>query len=306
MATTRSLRSEDASSVVARIASQLHDDAVLQPLVNDHFDHDALRDTILHATNATWVAHEAGSVVGHLYAAVLGDPHQETAAWTGPDGVSFDSTSILASLVHDAAATWRREGATKHYVWALEHESRLSPWLALGYEPVSVRGVKALGDDEPALLANDLTLRAARASDIARLLELDHVIDLAQGESDSLSRKDRHAMRREMLSLLEDPEVRFYVLERDAHVLAQAITFPLPARRGSFARTVHLSEVVVDPILQRRGVARAMIDTVLLDARRDGFAYVEAQWRRRNVQANSFWPRYGLTPTYARLARTLD
>jgi ribosomal protein S18 acetylase RimI-like enzyme len=69
---------------------------------------------------------------------------------------------------------------------------------------------------------------------------------------------------------------------------------------------VHLSEVVVDPILQRRGVARAMIDTVLLDARRDGFAYVEAQWRRRNVQANSFWPRYGLTPTYARLARTLD
>ena len=52
-------------------------------------------------------------------------------------------------------------------------------------------------------------------------------------------------------------------------------------------------------------VASAMIDAVLDDARREGYHYVEAQWRVTNEQASSFWPRYGLAPTYVRLARSL-
>jgi len=43
-------------------------------------------------------------------------------------------------------------------------------------------------------------------------------------------------------------------------------------------------KVVVDPTAQGQGIAHAMIDTVLENARRQGFEYVEAQWRVTNDQ----------------------
>jgi ribosomal protein S18 acetylase RimI-like enzyme len=176
----------------------------------------------------------------------------------------------------------------------------------MGYAPLSVRGVMRLEQRETRTLPGDLRLRKARIEDMDRILELDHVIDLAQGEPVVVSHKDREATRHEMLSLLEDPEVKHYVVEGDQRVLAQAIAFPLPPRRGSFDNTLHLSEVAVDPEFQQHGVAGAMIDTVLDEAKREGFQYVEAQWRVTNQQASSFWPRYGLTPTYVCLGRDVD
>jgi ribosomal protein S18 acetylase RimI-like enzyme len=306
MATVRTLHRSDAHAVVERIVRRLDDDALVQPLVNARLDQDALYETILRATNATWVATDESGIVGHLYAAVLGDVTQALAAWTGPDGASFDGDEVLAELVEIAGASWRHAGAISHYVWTLDDDERIGPWRRLGYTPLSVRGVMRLVEHDQHALAPGLVLRAAVPSDIERILELDLVIDLAQGEPGAPSRKDRNATRREMLALLEDPEVNHYVVEGEGRVLAQTITFPLPLRRGSFDHTLHLSEVVVDPTAQGQGIAHAMIDTVLENARRQGFEYVEAQWRVTNDQASSFWPRYGLAPTYVRLGHALD
>ena len=305
MTTVRTLQPNDARAVVERIVHQLSDDARRRPLVNAHLDGEVLYETILHATTSTWVAFDDGTVVGHLYGAVLGDPTHALAACTGPDGASFDDADVLTQLVRDASASWRRAGATQHFSWTLDDDENIDPWRSLGYEPLSVRGVMKLLERDVRALPAGLSLRAARPADIDQVLELDHVIDVAQGEPGAVSRKDRHAIRREILELLEDPEVKHYVVEGDGNVLAQAITFPLPARRGSFDETLHLSEVVVHPSVQGHGVASAMIDAVLDDARREGYHYVEAQWRVTNEQASSFWPRYGLAPTYVRLARSL-
>ena len=305
MTTVRTLQPNDARAVVERIVHQLSDDARRRPLVNAHLDGEVLYETILHATTSTWVAFDDGTVVGHLYGAVLGDPTHALAAWTGPDGASFDDADVLTQLVRDASASWRRAGAAQHFSWTLDDDENIDPWRSLGYEPLSVRGVMKLLERDVRALPAGLSLRAARPADIDQVLELDHVIDVAQGEPGAVSRKDRHAIRREILELLEDPEVKHYVVEGDGNVLAQAITFPLPARRGSFDETLHLSEVVVHPSVQGHGVASAMIDAVLDDARREGYHYVEAQWRVTNEQASSFWPRYGLAPTYVRLARSL-
>jgi len=306
MTTVRNLHISDARTVVDRIVRRLNDDARRQPLVNPHLDEELLYDTILQATSATWVAQDERGVVGHLYAAVLADPVTSFNAWTGPDGASYDDEIILHQLVALASESWRRAGATHHYSWSLGDPDRTDPWRALGYDARSVRGVMRIVKRDVRRLPTGAVLRLAERNDVERALELDHVIDLAQGEPKATTRKDLRTTRRELLALLEDPEVRHYVVEADGRVLAQAITFPLPARRGSFDETLHLSEVVVDPSEQGQGIASAMIDEVLEQARRHGFRYVEAQWRVTNEQASSFWPRYGLTPTYVRLGRTLD
>jgi ribosomal protein S18 acetylase RimI-like enzyme len=302
----RTLWASDADAVVERIVGQLEDDASRQPLVNAHVDREVLRSSILRATASTWVALDQGNVVGHLYAAVLSDPAHPLAAWTGPDGASFDDEGILHELVDSGRATWRRAGATQHFSWTLFDDERIDPWRALGYQSLSVRGVMRLEGRVPRLLPAGMVVRAATNADLDRALELDHVIDVAQGDSDTTIQKDPSATRRELIELLGDPEVSHSVVEFNGRVLAQAVAFAVPSRRGSFDKTLHLSEVVVDPDAQGHGVATAMIDDVLDHARRDGFEYVEAQWRVTNERAATFWPRYGLTPTYVRLASTLD
>jgi GNAT superfamily N-acetyltransferase len=305
MTTIRTLQPGDARAVVDRIANRLADDARHSPLVNPCVDTESLYDTILHASNATWVAVEGSRVVGHLYGAVLNDHAHERAAWTGPDGVSFDDDEHLEKLVDVACASWRRSGATQHYSWTLANPARVAPWDALGYQRLGVRGVMTLRARQVRTLPDGMVLRAATSHDVERALQLDHVIDVAQGDAVAMSGKDRRTTRRELLELLEDPDVRHYVVEANDVVIAQAVTFPLPPRRGSFDATLHLSEVVVDPSEQGLGVASAMIDTVLERARLEGFGHVEAQWRVTNQQASTFWPRYGLTPTYVRLGRAV-
>jgi ribosomal protein S18 acetylase RimI-like enzyme len=305
MVEIRVLLSSDANDVVTRIADQLSNDAAYHPLVNGFVDRDVLYETILRAHNATWVALEEGELVGHLYGAVLSDPTHPRAAWTGPDGVSFDTELALSLLVEQANASWRSAGAARHYVWVLAEESRLDFWRALGYAALSVRGVMRLADREPRPVPDGFTLRDATLEDMERILDLDGVIDVAQGDTKRQGRKDRDETRKEITSLLDDPEVRHFVVDSAQGVVAQAITFLLPSRRGSFEHTLYLSEVAVDPMVQGRGVASAMIDAILERARGDGFRYAEAQWRATNPQADSFWRAYGLVPTYVRLERTL-
>jgi ribosomal protein S18 acetylase RimI-like enzyme len=304
MTVVRKLRQGDTSAVVDRIARQLSNDASRHTLVNPDLDLTVLHDTIVHATSATWVALDGDDIVGHLFAAVLRD-HERRAAWTGPDGVSFDDPSILESLLRPAIRAWRSQGAIEHLVWALDDDDRLDPWRQLGYHAISVRGVMDLEYVGDAALDTSLRLRLATSQDIDAILHLDHIIDVAQGDESSLSRKIRRHNRREIRHLLDDPDVEHYVLERVDRIVAQAVTYPSPARRGSFEHTLHLSGVAVDSQLQGRGIASAMLNEILRRARARGVSHVEAQWRVDNVQASSFWPAYGLEPTYVRLARRL-
>ena len=93
--------------------------------------------------------------------------------------------------------------------------------------------------------------------------------------------------------------------EFEGRPVGQCITFPLPARRGSFADTLHLSAVAVREAHRGRGVATALVDEALEKARRHGFRYVETNWRVTNRAAARYWTRSGFHPTYVRLRRSV-
>jgi GNAT superfamily N-acetyltransferase len=294
------------AAVVARVQARLAHDAIVNPLLNPSFSVELFTDALTNALEATWVVTEGDVVAGHLYGALLESSEYGSGAWVGPDGVSFDDVNGLAELYSAAATSWIKDGALEHYVWALDTAEDTMPWHELGFARMHLRGVLALSGPRRHNLPQGYTLRRGGPRDLELALELDAVLDEAQRQGPSFSIFLEHVSRPEdLLESLEDHEVHHYVVEYQGEGVAQCLTFPLDERRGSFDKTLHVSAVSVQPAHEHRGVATAMIDHALNDALDAGFLFVETNWRVTNRRAGMFWTRYGFTPTYVRLHRTI-
>jgi len=302
----RKFTASDADLVVDRVEQRLRLDASRNPLVNPLLDRELLRHSLCAAPDPSWVFDRSGAIDGHLYGALLADS-SALSVWTGPDGVSFDTSDVLAGLVECATAVWKARGAREHFVWCLSEPSRVEHWTELGYTLFSARGAIRLQERPPRPLPAGYSLRRGRISDFERAVELDAVLDAAQGiDARLMSRIEREKNREELQSTLLDPETHHYVVEHEHHVIAQCVTFPTPPRRGSFNNTLFVSEVVVEPRHQRLGISSAMLDVALDNARTQGFEFAETQWRSSNLGATLHWLSYGFQPTYVRLRRALD
>jgi ribosomal protein S18 acetylase RimI-like enzyme len=147
-------------------------------------------------------------------------------------------------------------------------------------------------------------LRRGTIADLAIALELDDHLRLAQEEGPSYAfGLANTGQRDDWIETLEDPEVDYVIVEANGEPVAQCATFEVPERLGSFARSVHLSAVSVVEAHRQKGVARAMVDQLLIEARQAGYEYVETNWRVTNRRAARYWMNYGFTPTYVRLHR---
>lgn len=302
----RRLESRDIDQVVVRVNERLASDARRNGLLNASFSNNHFAAALRDAANQTWVAEESGVVVGHLFGALLDSPEYGRGAWVGPDGVSYESPTVLDALYAEAGADWIERQAIEHYAWVFDDLVDTTPWYELGFARMHVRGVFAIAAREHSELPAGYSLRRGGPNDLELALELDRVLDEAQQRGPSFALFVEHASRPdEMLEMLEDPDVRYYVVEHDSRGVAQCLTFGLETRRGSFDDALHLSALSVRPEHEHRGVARALVDHALADAANDGFRFVETNWRVTNHRAADFWVRYGFRPTYVRLHRTI-
>ncbi len=275
-------------------------------LVNPNFSERHFAEALARARGQTWVAEDAGDIVGHLYGALLESSEYGKGAWVGPDGISFDSPAILDALYAEAGLAWIEDEAIEHYAWIFDDIVDTSPWYELGFARMHARGVLALLGPREEAWPLGYSLRRGRPEDLDVALELDHILDEAQQRGPSFSLFVGHASRpEEMLDTLEDPDVRHYIVDYDGEAVAQCITFPLDLRRGSFDDTLHISALAVRPEHEHRGVAQALVRRALNDAHSAGFRYAETNWRVANHRAASFWLRYGFRTTYVRLHRTI-
>jgi ribosomal protein S18 acetylase RimI-like enzyme len=302
----RHLESRDIDQVVTRVHERLAADAQRNGLLNARFSNNNFAAALRDATNQTWVAEESGVVVGHLFGALLDSPEYGRGAWVGPDGVSYERPAVLDALYAAAGADWIERQAIEHYAWVFDEPADTNPWYELGFARMHVRGVLALSAPDRGALPAGYVLRRGGSADLELALELDRVLDEAQQRGPSFALFVEHASRPdEMLEMLEDPDVRYYVVEHEGVGVAQCLTFGLETRRGSFDDALHLSALSVRPDHEHRGVARALVDSALADAVDDGYRYVETNWRVTNHRAAAFWLRYGFRPTYVRLHRTI-
>jgi ribosomal protein S18 acetylase RimI-like enzyme len=298
----RALEPADLEAVAERVQARLAHDARRNRLINPDFSADVYMTALSNATDQTWVAVDAGRLVGHLFGALLENTEHSRGVWIGPDGVSFDDHTVLDALYRQAGATWIARGALEHYVWVFDDEVDTAAWYDLGFVRNHVRGVIELATPSRQAPPSGYTFRRENRVDLALAVELDRLVDDDQSEPSST---DELAGIEEWRELLEDDEVHHYVVEFDGRGVAQCVTYPLDVRRGTFDQTLHISAVAVRPEYEHRGIARAMIDRALRDAYDAGLLYAETNWRANNLRAAEFWTRYGLRPTYVRLRRTV-
>jgi len=304
--TVRPLEPRDVDAVVARVRDRLRSDARRNPLLSTDFSDEHFARALTDAMDQTWVLDDNDRVTGHLYGALLESTEYGNGAWIGPDGVSFDDTDELAALYATAGADWIAQGALEHYAWVFDDPLDTAPWYELGFARMHVRGVMSLSEERPHRLPSSYSIRRGGPDDLQLALAIDETLDEAQRLGPSFSISFEHTARAdEMLEALEDDEVHHYVVEHAGRGVAQCLTFPLEARRGSFDHTLHVSAVAVVPGHEHRGVARALVDHALNDAFVAGFRHVETNWRVTNRRASTFWVRYGFRPTYVRLHRTI-
>jgi ribosomal protein S18 acetylase RimI-like enzyme len=302
----RQLEAGDVEAIVSRIVDRLARDATVQPLVNPSISTQHLADSLHQAIDQIWVAEHDGALVGHLYGALLESESYGNGVWIGPDGASFDTTDILSDLYSAAGAIWIERGALEHYVWTIDDIASTQPWYEMGFARMHMRGVLRLEERPPHTLPEGYDLRRGGLDDIEIAVALDDELDAVQRIGPSFSIGLDHSSKRDdLIETLDDPVVHHYIVERDGDAVAQCITFPLPHRRGSFERTLHLSAVTVDAPHRRLGVGTAMVDAALAHARDAGFEFVETNWRVTNRRARNYWVGYGFEATYVRLHRTI-
>lgn len=299
------LEPRDAEDVARRAVAQLRIDASKKRLVNAETSVEQLRDALASCASSTWVALENGRIVGHLYGALLESSTHGCGVWVGPDGVSFDNAHVLDALYATAAQEWIDAGASDHFVWVFDDPTSRSEWFNLGFAMMHARGAKVL-DERCRDLPPGYALRLGSLDDLDLAIELDDELDVSQREGPSFALgPSALSQRDDWLETLGDPESRHYIVEHGGAVAAHCVTFPLPSLRGAFERTIHLSAVLVRSEHQRRGVASAMIDHALSDARSQGFNFADTNWRVTNRGADAFWRNYGFETTYVRLHRTI-
>jgi ribosomal protein S18 acetylase RimI-like enzyme len=302
----RRLESHDIDRVVARVKERLSLDAKRHELVDPNFSEQHFADALSRAMSQTWVADEAGEIVGHLYGALLESPEYGKGSWVGPDGVSFNSPEVLDALYAEAGLDWIEHEAIEHYAWIFDDPLDTSPWYELGFARMHARGVLALTGPREEAWPLGYSLRRGAPADLETALELDRILDDAQQRGPSFALFVEHGSRpEEMFDTLDDPDVHHYLVEYDGSAVAQCITFPLAPRRGSFDDTLHISALSVRPEHERRGIAQALVRRALNDAGVAGFRYAETNWRITNHRAAHFWLRYGFRTTYVRLHRTI-
>jgi GNAT superfamily N-acetyltransferase len=305
MVAIRKLLPADVEAVVSRIVQKITDDATHKQLINPEFSRDHLRDALESSRALTWVALEGTQLVGHMYGALLESDLYGSSVWIGPDGVSYDNDEVLDAMYAVAGQDWINEGAVEHYVWTLDDPAAMAAWFDLGFAKMHSRGVMKLHEGLH-VLDPRYRLRRGTFDDLDVAIFLDDELELAQTEGPSFSiGLSKASQREEWIETLSDPDTSHFVVAFDGVAIGQCVTFPLPEQRSCFAKTIHLSAVVVVAPHRERGVARAMVDAALNDARERGFLYAATNWRVTNRTAARFWRTYGFEPTYVRLHRTI-
>ena len=298
------LSSATVEAVVALVVARQRALAVAQPLISPHVDAEFLASALLSAASDVLVALQARQVVGHLRGTTLENEVFGKSVWINPEGLTYDTTDILATLYSELGARWLANDATRHFVWVPTNEVDREPWLELGFSFMHQRGTLALSKVTPLSLPNGYTIRRGSLDDLDAAIELDLIIQRAQEQGPSFSLNFPNSQQRnEWTETLEDPDVTHLFVESNGLPIAQCATFALPQRLGSFPETVHLSAVSVRDDHQRRGIARAMVSFALHHARSQGFIYGETNWRVTNRYAAHYWTNFGFTPTYTRLQR---
>jgi GNAT superfamily N-acetyltransferase len=241
---------------------------------------------------------------GRLVAALQEDDVRGHHAWSSlvDHGLAEgEDPAIYRDLYAVAGAAWVEAGALDHYVVVPAVQEVLDAWYSLSFAQQQVHGTKTLDPITPSE-PDGFSVRRAGAEDIDAAMTLAFTIFDHQAEAPTWAgapAPPEDDARASYLEYLSDPEVAYFLAERDGEPLGH-----LALERESESN-VYLSIAATAPEARGLGVGKVLTETALSWAHEEGYATCVTDWRSANLLAARFWPSQGFRPTAYRLYRSI-
>jgi GNAT superfamily N-acetyltransferase len=216
-------------------------------------------------------------------------------------GHAARDAETLRGLWAAAAETWWAGGTRRFFANVPSTAARLDPWYRLGFAPMHQDAICATGGE--ARLPAGVTIRRGGLDDLETAIRIGREIAETQARAPSFSDLQPGEDRDDWVETLEDPEVWWFVAERDGEPLGHATLYEPGPDLGTPADSVFLASTATLPEARGLGVGLALTGNALAWAREAGYGTMVTNWRVTHLLASRYWPARGFRPTYVRLHR---
>jgi ribosomal protein S18 acetylase RimI-like enzyme len=254
---------------------------------------------------------------GEVTAFVLGLPEDEKTwgpnVWVRSAGHAARDAEDLRDAYGTAAAGWVESGRTRHYVLVPASDAALiDAWFRLSFGHQQVHGILAPTERDVAV-PDGFSIRPPTPDDVEELLDVDIALPRHQQLSpvfSGVSLWSREESRAEWASTLADDEEHVLIGFRgDRPVACWSMANWSHSRHAEGPMHVpdasYLAFAVTVPESRGSGIGRALTDTCIDWAAREGYRAVVSDWRVTNLLASRFWPQRGFRPVFLRLYRSI-
>ena len=255
--------------------------------------------------------YEEDKLVGFLLAELKKDGLRRKA-WVPAFGLSAfgeDEDKILYELYRYAATKWLKQGYFEHVIETLALTKRIVSLQQLGFAHEQAYGLIRLEDLDVGPALSGFTIRSLNDKDRENLKAMADIIYSYQNASPVFAPAQPelvNEIRQGYMGLIEDEEVRFYMVEGDKPVAFQALwdedsAYLIPDK------TIELSIAGTYANVSHQGIGSGLMAHVAQELLADGYEWIALDWRVTNISSRRFWKdKCGAIMTKQRMVRSID
>jgi GNAT superfamily N-acetyltransferase len=248
-----------------------------------------------------------GELIAYLVGGRAEDAGFGRHVWVDRGGHAARDPKLIRDLYAAAAGPWVADGHTRHYVLVPALDELAAVWFALGFGQQQAFGIRPSGAPHPRA-AGGSAIRRGGVELLDAMTPLAGLVWAHQSLSPVFAGVPLPApeeLRRDWEEALRDPDVAYFLAERDGRAVGHAFTYPAHVDLGTPPRSLNLAVAATAPEVRGSGVGVELVEHVLGWARTAGFDHVVADWRVTNLLSSRFFPRRGFRPTFLRLHRSI-
>lgn len=272
---------------------------------------DALRSI---DTAGGFAALDEGRLVGFLISETRLDPPWDRSGWVELAGHAVDPAQ--PDVARDLFAAWsdrlvRELGVFRYLVHLPAMDpAAMEAWSQLNFGQMHCGAIRSTDASDLGLPDPSIVVRSAGAGDEPIMADASELIWREQAAPPSWSPMMPERIEPNRSDWIEELTLGDPVwIAEDAtsrEPLGVSICYPLDPDLDIPDANLKLASTATFPAARRRGVARALLRQVLVEAATRGAAWCVTDWRTSSLLASRAWTGLGFVPTRVRMERNLD
>lgn len=209
------------------------------------------------------------------------------------------------------AERWIAAGSFAHHIGIRAGDrTALDAWFTLGFGQIAAHAVRNMQPLAGAAPPPGVTIRAATADDLDRMLQFTDAVNRHQAASPMFSPylpETLPDVRHELEALLTDPNCGAVLAERDGRLVGGYSFGPPPVEMVAPERVIFVLDAWTAPEERGHGLGAALLDAVLCWGRERGVEWCQLNFLSANLPGARFWlGSGGFRPLSLFLQRRLD